>query len=295
MELRQLRYFVGVAERESFTRASEDLLIAQPALSAQVAKLEEELGVALFERVGRRVRLTQSGKLVLEQAKRALAASDDVAQAARFGARGLVGRLAIGYIRAFPFREMTRVLRAFRRRRPGVALDLRELSTSAQLAAVRSGELDCGFIRIPDGFSDDDLTTLVIVSNPPVIVVPAGHRFAKRRSIRLQELAREDWIVISRAAGEAFYDTIIASCAAAGFAPRITQEAGDGRIVLGFVAAGLGVSIVMAAARDLGVRGVHYIPLTPSAPTFRFGIVLRRDGRSAALSALLAEVQADAR
>ena len=239
--------------------------------------------------MGRRVRLTQSGKLVLEQAKRALAASDDVAEIARVGARGLAGRLTIGYIRPFPFREMTGLLRAFRRRRPGVALDLREMPTSAQLAAVRNGEIDCGFVRIPDRFSDEDLEAIVIAEHVPTVAVPASHRFAKRRSIRLSELADEDWIVIARAVGESFYDTIISSCTAAGFAPRIAQEAADSRIVLGFVAAGLGVTMVTSSARDLGVRGVHYIPLARRPPAFRFGLVLRRDNASAALAALRAE------
>ncbi|MBV8579742.1 MAG: LysR family transcriptional regulator [Candidatus Eremiobacteraeota bacterium] len=293
MELRQLRYFVGVAQHESFTRASEDLLIAQPALSAQVAKLEEELGVTLFERVGRRVRLTETGKLVLKQAKRALDASDDVARVARLGGDGVLGRLVVGYARVFPAREMTAILRAFRRRRPQVALDLREMQSSAQIALVRSGELDCGFVRLTESVEDDELTTFPISEYPAFVVVPRSHRLAKRRSVAMKELANEDWIMISRAFGESVFDDVIALCRRGGFAPRIAQEATDGRIALGFVAAGLGIAILSGAARELGVRGVHFAEVTPRH-ILRFGIVSRRDASSAALAALFGEVQAAA-
>ncbi len=294
MELRQLRYFTAVGERESFTRASEDLVIAQPALSAQVAKLEAELGVDLLERVGRHVRLTESGRLVLEQARRALAAADDVARVARLGAEGLVGRLTIGYLRSFPFRELTRLLRTYRRARPSVALDLREATSTAQLAAIRAGELDCGFTRIPEDLDSGELVAQTLCEVPAQIVVPAQHRLAKRRSITLRALADEDWVIISRAAGETFHDDIVAACRTEGFTPRIAQEAGDVRIVLGFVAAGLGVTIVTASSRDLGVRGIHYARL-PTAKVFRFGLVARREARSPALAALFAEARAAAR
>ncbi len=292
MELRQLRYFVSVAERESFTRASADLLIAQPALSTQIAKLEDELGVALFERVGRRVRLTDAGRTVLEQARRALAAADDVAAAARLGAGGLVGRLSIGYIRSFPSRDMTRILRSFRKRRPRVALDLREGVTSTLVGLVRTGELDCAFVVLRDELLLKGLDQTLVRVLPAMIVVPSGHRFAKRRSIKLRELADDDWVIISRSVGEIMYDAIIAGCRSAGFAPRITQEVSDARMVLGFVAAGLGVSVVTSTWRELGLRGIHYVDLSPSV-RFRFGVVTRSDA-TATVRALLSEIEAHA-
>ncbi len=291
VELRQLRYFVGVAERESFTRASEDLLIAQPALSAQIAKLEDELGVALFERIGRRVRLTDTGRLVLSQAKRALAASDDVERIARLGAQGVLGHLTLGYTRVFPFRLLTAILRSYRRRRPQVALDLREVPSEEQIAVVRNGELDCGFVRVnADIQLGDELEVISMPVQPVVAVLSANHPLAKRRTIRLRDLADEDWVVMGRRAGETIYDDIIAACRRAGFMPRVVQEVNDVRIVLGFVAAGLGIALLSGAARDLRVRGVHFVPISPRTE-LRFAAIARADGRSAALAALLADLR----
>ena len=286
MELRALRYFVAVAERESFSRASEDLTIAQPALSAQIAKLEQELGVELFARVGRRVRLTAAGRMILEQARRAVAAADGVADVARLGAEGMVGSLTIGYVRVFPFRVLTRLLRNFRRRRPHVGLDLRELGPAARLAALRRGEIDCGFVG---GFDDvpHDLQYHELARYGTVVAVSSTHRLAKRRSVRLSALAGEDWVVLARSVAETYYDTFVAGCRDAGFAPRIAQEVQESRIQLGFVAAGLGVAIVTGAARDNAVRGVHYVSLE-RGPEFGFGIVAARDVASAPLDALIA-------
>ncbi|BDE06115.1 LysR family transcriptional regulator [Vulcanimicrobium alpinum] len=292
MELRQLRYFVGVAEHESFTRASEDLAIAQPALSAQVAKLEAEIGVDLFERAGRRVRLTESGRLVLEQARRALRAADDVERVARLGARGLVGRLTLGYSRVFPARILTAVLRSYRRRRPDVALDLREMPSVDQISALRNGEIDCAFLRlVPDCERRvDEFEILPVPDQRVTAAVDSRHRLAKRRSVALAEFAGDDWVMFGRNIGESINDDIVERCRQAGFTPRIVQEATDVRIVLGFVAAGLGVTLVTSAARDLGIRGLHYLAVMPKT-VLRFAAVTRRDATSAALAALAAEIR----
>jgi DNA-binding transcriptional LysR family regulator len=190
MELRQLRYFVAVAEHESFTRASEHLLIAQPALSAQIAKLEDELGVALFEKIGRGVRLTGPGHLVLVEAQRTLADAEALVRIARAGAEGAVGTLRVGYSRIFPFRAMTAVLHAFRKHRPHIALELREHDPIKHLVLVRSRELDCAFSRLPDG-EEDEVATYPLVAVQTMVALPRGHRLGLRTVGALHAAARK--------------------------------------------------------------------------------------------------------
>jgi DNA-binding transcriptional LysR family regulator len=294
MELRQLRYFVTIAEHESFTRASEHLLIAQPALSAQMAKLEEELGIALFEKVGRGVRLTAPGRLVLAEAQRTLAAADAVMRIAQAAADGAVGTLRIGYSRVFPFRAMTALLHAFRKHRPEIALDLREHDPIEHLALVRSRELDCVFARLGHESDEDELVAYPLIAVRTMVVLPRGHRLATRRSVHLRELAAEDWVVLGRSIGGSFSDDFVALCQSAGFTPRITQETNDIRVLFGLVAAGLGVAMGTSAGRDMGVRGIHFAEMSPHS-TMRYGLVARRDAKAPALAALIRQMQSTAR
>jgi DNA-binding transcriptional LysR family regulator len=290
VELRQLRYFVAIAERESFTRASEHLLIAQPALSAQIAKLEDELGVALFEKAGRGVRLTVPGRLVLAEAQRTLAAADVVERIARAGAEGAVGSIRVGYTRLFPFRDMTTVLRAFRQERPHVALVLREHAANEHAQLVRSGELDGAFGRLPDDVEEDgELTGYSLITVPTMVVLPRGHRLLVHRTVQLRELALEDWVVISRVVGGSIRDDVLALCRNAGFTPRIAQETPDVHVLFGLVAAGLGVAMGTSAGRDLAVRGIRFAATSPHL-TIRYGLIVRRDAKAPALEALIREV-----
>jgi DNA-binding transcriptional LysR family regulator len=295
VELRQLRYFVAIAERESFTRASESLFIAQPALSAQIAKLEDELGVALFEKAGRGVRLTVPGRLVLVEAQRTLAAADAVERMARAGAEGAVGRVRIGYTRLFPFRDMTTVLRAFRQDRPQVVLELREHAANEHGQLVRSGQLDGAFGRLPDYLDDDDeLAGYSLVTVPTMVVLPRGHRLLQHRTVPLGDLALEDWVVITRVVGGSISDDFFALCRSAGFSPRIAQETPDVRVLFGFVAAGLGVAMGTSAGRDLAVRGIRFAATSPHL-TIRYGLLVRRDAKDSAVAALVREVSSAAR
>jgi DNA-binding transcriptional LysR family regulator len=294
MELRQLRYFAAVAEHESYTRAAEHLLIAQPALSAQIAKLEDELGVALFEKAGRGIRLTVPGRLVLAEAQRTLAAADAVVRIARAGADGAMGTLRIGYSRVFPFREMTVVLQAFRKDRPHVALDLREHDPNEHLRLVRSRELDCAFTRLPDAIEDDELIAYPLVAVRTMVVLPRSHRFATRRVVRLRDLADEDWVVIGRGVGGSFPDDVVALCRSAGFVPRVAQETNDVRVLFGLVAAGLGIAMGTTAGRDMGVRGIQFVSTSPDV-TIRYGVVAHRAATAPALTAFIRHIRSAAR
>lgn len=292
MELRQFRYFVAVAEHANFTRASENLLVAQPALSAQIAKLEDEFGTRLLERTARGVRLTPTGALVLERARRVLAEADAAAAVARAGARGDAGRLVLAYSRGFPFLEVAGLIRAYRHERPAVELVLREIASSAQFDALRDGAIDVGLTRFDPGYDGDDQATAVEFTRTRIMAFfPAGHRLARKRSVRIGEFAGEPLVVPQRASGETFFDNAVAAVREAGFSPRIAQESPDTRILLALVAAGVGNAILTTPAADLRVRGVVAVPIVP-ARTMRWGIIARRDDVSGIVRAFVQEARA---
>jgi DNA-binding transcriptional LysR family regulator len=183
------------------------------------------------------------------------------------------------------------VLHAFRKQRPGVTLDLREYDATEPPGLVRSGEVDCAFARLSNDLDDDDeLIEYPLVSVNSMVVLPGRHPLAKRRVVPLQELAREDWIVVGRSVAGSFDDEAAALCRSVGFTPRITQETNDVRVLFGFVAAGLGVAMATAAGRDLGIRGIRFVATSPSF-TLRFGLIARRDAKVPALAELIRQVR----
>jgi DNA-binding transcriptional LysR family regulator len=262
MELRQLRYFVTVADELNFRRAAERLTIAQPALSRQIQALEREVGVALFTRTSRRVELTNAGERVLEQARLTLRQAERTATVARLSSRGELGRLALGYIRQAPFSVVSQLIRRFRDQRPNVELALTELSTPDQLRALREGTLDAGISRGHAGA--DGISELRVDSEPIYVAVSSGHRLASQASVAVGQLRDEPFIALARSLGEVTYDNLIAMCVEAGFSPQIIQETSDVRILLGLVAARLGICITSGAARDLRISGVRFIPVRPA-------------------------------
>lgn len=260
MELRLLRYFIAVAEELHFTRAAERLHMAQPPLSQQIRQLEEELGVALLARTRRRVELTEPGRQFLADARRILAEVDQAVHRARRAARGEVGELTLGMVTSAALEDtLPRLLRAYRQRYPSVAITLRELSTGEQLAALREGRIDLGFLRPPVHEPGIVLTTLV--REPLVAVLPAAHPLARRRRIPLKALAAEPFIMIPRQHGLGILDLVTGACLQAGFTPRIAQEARELQTVVGLVAAGFGVSLMPGTVRKLRHSDVAYVPL----------------------------------
>ena len=197
MELRTLRYFVVLAEELHFGRAAQRLAITQPPLSLAIRGLEDELGVILLARTRRRVALTHAGSTFLEQARGILARTAEAVQLAQAADRGDVGRLTIGFMSASIFTLLPAVLREFAARHPGVRLDLRELTLPQQIAALRSGNLDAGFVRPP--VTDADLTATPLLEEPLRVALPAGHRLTASKRVRAAELAGEPFVTFQRA------------------------------------------------------------------------------------------------
>lgn len=258
MDLRQLRYFVAVAEELHFGRAALRAGIAQPPLTQQIRKLEAELGCVLFLR-GRKTTLTEAGAVLLEHARRILADAEDAASAARRAGLGESGCLTVGVPPSIMLSGLPAIIRKYRRRYPGVEFTLRELSTSAIETALQRGEIDLGFLR--EIRLAPPLRSETAFREPVVVVLPASHAMAKVKDLRLAALRDEPFVFFPRRLGPAFHDKFISFCTAAGFVPRVVQEATQWQSVVCLVEAGMGISLAPGCVRRFRWPGVVYRPV----------------------------------
>jgi len=266
VELRQLRYFVAVAEELHFRRAAARLHISQPPLSQQIAALEEELGLVLLERTRRRVELTPAGEAFLRDARAVLAELDVAVTTARAIAAGHAGYLRVGFVGSALLSIVPAAVQAFRRARPGVEVELRERSTVEALRLLRTGTIDIGLVRPPIE-SDEDLRTELVLRERTVAAIPAGHPLAALRRIPLQRLADEPLVLFPRPQAPGFHDLLIGELAATGSTPHVAQYAPEMTTIIGLVAAGIGVSLVPASVAHLEIDGVAYRPLRGAPDT----------------------------
>ncbi len=261
MELRHLRYFVAVAEEGHITRAARRLGLQQPPLSQQIQALESELDVRLFRRLPRGVALTEAGRAFLEDARAILDRVDLAVSATQRTARGERGRIAVGFTSSASFHPFVpRVIRSYRDTYPLVSLALEEGGTAELVEALRREQLDVAFTRSPVGDSSF-LAVTPLLEEEMVAALPTGHRLVARWrdvALALSELAAETFILYRRRLGPGLYDSIIAACHAAGFSPRVGQEAPRMFSTLNLVAAGLGVSIIPASLQRLHMEGIVY-------------------------------------
>lgn len=276
MELRQLRYAVALAEARTFHRAAARLHMSQPALTVAIRRLEEELGVALFERGARGVTLTAAGHASIEMARAAIAQADRFREAAREGASGERGRLRLGYVGSATFELLPRAIPAYRARYPKVALALEE-ATSVDIAArLQSGDLDVGLVRLPL-LRAGTVAARVVDRDRLVAAVPEAGRLARDGRIELAALAAEPFVIQSQVS--VLHAITLMACHEAGFVPRIAQEAAQFSAVLALVRSGLGVALVPARAERAVPQGVRLARLARPVP-IETGVALPLVGAS---------------
>ena len=260
LDLRLVHAFVAVADEGHFVRAARRLNITQPALSRQIQQLERAVGAALFTRVGRAAQLTAAGQVFREHARGLLEAADAAGLAARRAAEGIVGRLVVGFVSPATYTMLPATFRTFRERAPGVALELRQLSSGAQAEALRKREIDVGVLHPPvEGAPLFGMR--VVLDQPFVAALPARHPLAGQESISPGALADEPFIIFPRRTGPGLYDNIVSLCQAAGFSPRIVQEAEQMQTIVSLVAAEVGVALVPASISRALREGVAYLAL----------------------------------
>jgi DNA-binding transcriptional LysR family regulator len=262
MEFRHLRYFVVLADELHFGRAAKRLSISQPPLSFNIKQLESALGVVLFERNSKGVKLTPAGVSFREAALRLLGEAEQAEEMVRQVARGTLSRVRIGLVGSMVFRGLPERLKAFQQQHPRVEIALTELNSAEQIEALARGQLDLGFAhtaRVPK-----ELKTELYWSEPFVCCLPTRHPAARRKAVQLHTLSEEPFVLFSRSASPDYYERILALCAEAGLQPRVKHEVRHWLSVVSLVAKGMGVALVPRALAESGIAGVRFVPIGDS-------------------------------
>lgn len=290
MELRQLRYFVALAEELNFGRAAEKLHISQPPLTRQIQQLESDVGARLFTRSSRGVELTQAGIALLDDARRIL---DQIGvakeRAGKFGL-GRIGRLDVGIFGSAILNHIPRLLLQFRHRYPEVQIALHELTKAEQIAALREKRLTIGFNRHVT--VEPDIMVETVFLEPLLVALHSKHPLARHKAIRISEVVDEPLVLYPSNTRPGFADDVMALFRTEGVKPRVTQEVTDVVTAVALVASGFGICITPEAASTLRLPGVVYRPVKATPPpTIDLACLYRRDDESPILDAFLEVVR----
>lgn len=268
-DLRQARAFLFVADELHFGRAAARLFMTQPALSRTIRALEASVGVPLLERSTRRVRMTAAGEAFAAECRLALGHLDRAAASALNAAEGREGRLRVGYMDFAINGRLPQILKSFGTKYPHVLVDLEYIPTAMQHTALLEGRIDIGFVI--GEFRAPRILNLPVDSDDFVALLPEGHRLASRSSLRLADLSDEPFVLGSEDTFSSFRQLLFPLCHAAGFYPRIVQQASNTSGIFGMVAAGVGVTLYAGCARNFKRAGVVVKPLADvrdRIPTF---------------------------
>jgi DNA-binding transcriptional LysR family regulator len=290
LDLRQLRYFVTVAELQHVGLAAERLHISQSPLSRQIIQLEEQLGVQLFERARQRIKLSAAGHAFLQEAIGLLAQAERLEKQAQRLARGDVGTLAIGYVEgAIHNGVLPQALQALREPRPDARIELRALRSGAQLEALMRREIDLCLMYSAAPADDAALASLHLARESLLLAVPASDALAARSRVVAADLDRKSWIAAPRPLNPEARDRFVHACEQAGFSPDIHMEASTPATALSLVAAGMGYSMVQSSMRSASISaGLKFFEL----PWFPLEVNVHAVWRRADPSPLLCELLA---
>ncbi|WFP75244.1 LysR substrate-binding domain-containing protein [Mesorhizobium sp. WSM4906] len=287
LDLRQVRYFVAVAEAGNVGRAAEQLHISQSPLSRQIMQLEERIGVTLFERAKQRVHLNAEGRAFLAEARALLANAARLEELGRNLASGAAGSLAIGYVEGAVHAGLIAVmLREFRRERPDFHLQLRSRRTAQQFEDLRSRALDLGFVYAPAPKGDPDLESVLVRREPLVLAIPEGDPLAGAADIQPSHLDGRVWITVVRQPDDTNRAQFLAACVEAGFVPDIAYETADPLTSLGLVSAGLGLATVQESLRDAVPAGIVFRDMPWFKRSVEIHLAWRRNDRRAVIGDL---------
>ncbi|WP_027941390.1 LysR family transcriptional regulator [Amycolatopsis taiwanensis] len=285
MELRHLAAFVAVAEELHFGRAAVRLHMAQSPLSRQVRLLERDLGVALFERNTRIVRLTPEGEAFLEPARKTLAEADRARRAALAASKGEVGRVSVGFAGAAGSDALPTLTRAVTSSLPGIELLLRgQTYSGTALDNVAEGVLDLGFVAMP---AREGVSARVVRRERLLVALPDTHPLAAREIVALPDLAGEPFVSFPSGSGSAVREAGMQACFKAGVSPRIVQEAPDAYTMMTLIGAELGVAIMVESSRRIHTDHVVFRPIAGEVPALLISLAWRSDNPSRALRAVL--------
>lgn len=282
MELRHLRYLVAVAEELHFGRAAIRLNISQPPLSQQIRQLEEELGVKLFNRTKREVRLTEAGTRIVSEAHQVLSQIDHFSRVASQAGEGEIGHLSVG-VPGGVNETLVKTLKAVATRYPGVRIDLQYMTTGMQIEALREGHIQVGFLNLP--VQEPSLVIEVVKSEPLWIAMPKGHPLARCATVPLKALESEKVILFPRRVAPGLHDAITGMCRNAGVNLNAVHESDSVVASLTLVSAHLGIAFCTPSLRRLWPE-VAFRPLQSSVKVEQ-AVAYRRDSQSPVLGSFL--------
>ncbi|MFI7580245.1 LysR substrate-binding domain-containing protein [Kocuria kalidii] len=279
MEIRQLNYFIAVAEERHFGRAAKRLHMAQPPLSQQIRQFEEQLGVRLLDRTTRRVDLTAAGQVLLDRGRRIIDEIEDLEAAVYQVGQGSTGVLRVGFSGSATYGVMPGVVRRAKETMPGLSLELHgEMLTPAMEKGLRGHALDAALLRPP--VASPDIDHRVVAREPLVVALPSCSPLAVDLPVAVHELQDQEFVTYPPES--VLFRTAADLCRQAGFQPRVARIAGTTATLLSFVAAGGGVAVVPAGVRAFQLEGVVYRDVEHS-PQIELAVAWRRDDRSALL------------
>jgi DNA-binding transcriptional LysR family regulator len=278
VELRQLRYFVAVAEERHFGRAAKRLRLSQPPLSAQIKGLEEELGVKLFQRSTRQVALTDAGRTFLERAEGILEAVEEAKEAAKGADEGVRGRLEIGFISSATLGLLPPAIRLFRERFGGVEIELRELTSGQQIDALYAGEIRVGLVRLP--LRAPGLRFEPLQEESFLVALPSGHPLEALESVPLEAMVDQPLIFFTRQLMPSLHAQIVELFQRVGAFPNVVQHAVHLQTIVGLVASDVGLAILPEPAKRLSREGVVYRSLDAPDATSWVGLARVEDDGS---------------
>jgi len=276
--LTELRYIVAVARERHFGRAAEACFVSQPTLSVAVKKLEEELGVTLFERGPGEVSVTPPGQKIVEQAQRVLEEAARVREIAAAGRDPLVGPLRLGAIYTIGPYLLPKLVPIMRRTAPSMPLHIQENFTHRLSESLKSGEVDVILIALP--FDEPGIATRAVYDEPFLVAVPKGHEWEERKRISADELTRESLLLLGE--GHCFRDQVLDICNVVRAKERSslakTVEGGSLETIRQMVASGVGVTVLPSTSIGAGGTGdlIRILPFSRPAPTRRVGLAWRR-------------------
>jgi DNA-binding transcriptional LysR family regulator len=281
VEFRHLQYFKTVAEELHFGRAAEILKMSQPPLSKQIQQLESELGVQLFERSKRQVRLTDAGQVFLERVYQIFREVNEAVDQAKRTGNGQIGTITIGFIEVASYEVLPRILREYQTIYPEVEIKLRELTTIEQMVAIQKGEIDVGFARLP--VEDSLIYKRTVWHEPFIVALPEHHSLSVNEKIHLSDLKKESFIFFPSHMLPSYYDEVINMCLKSGFTPKIVQEASHMQTTINLIASGIGLSIVPGSAALLQRKGVVYRELAGESNGFDVAVICKKDNTRSVL------------
>jgi DNA-binding transcriptional LysR family regulator len=272
LELSELRSFLVLAGSLHFRKAAEQLFLSQPALSRKIRRLEEKINGPLFVRTRRKVGLTEAGRILLPRARRLLQDAESTLAATQAAVEGKAGTLRIGFGIASVAEILPRTILRFRRKYPDVQLEMRDMSSPSQVAALLDAQLDVGILRMP--VAHPELIRVPLFSERLVVVSPAATSYRVREG--LAGFREKPFIFIARVVSATLHDQCLDLCRRAGFTPRVVQEASETFTILNLVRAGLGVALVPSSAQRTRVPGLHFHQVDAPQASWRIGVTWHR-------------------